>query len=48
MKAVLGENLHRAILSFPIKYNSDEIGFYSQDPVFIQYIKAMMQGVEHL
>jgi hypothetical protein len=38
----------RAILSFPSKYNSDEIGFYSQDPVFIQYIKAMLQGVENL
>ncbi|MDR2064245.1 MAG: hypothetical protein LBP85_00840 [Prevotellaceae bacterium] len=37
-----------AILSFPSKYNSDEIGFYSQDPVFIQYIKSMLQGVENL
>lgn len=35
-----------AILAFPSKYNSDEIGFYSQDAAFAQYISMMLKGVQ--
>lgn len=34
-----------AILAFPSKYASDEIGFYSQDSSFEKYITAMLSGV---
>lgn len=35
----------KAILAFPSKYASDEIGFFSQDPAFSKYIKIMLNGV---
>lgn len=34
-----------SILAFPSKYSSDEIGFYSQDELFSEYIMTMLQGV---
>ena len=34
-----------AILAFPSKYASEEIGFYSQDASFATYITAMLKGV---
>ena len=34
-----------AILAFPSKYASDEIGFYSQDLSFADYITKMLEGV---
>lgn len=36
----------RAVLAFPSKWSSDEIGFFSQDPAFAQYIKTMLLGVK--
>lgn len=35
-----------AILAFPSKYSSDEIGFYSQAEAFSDYITTMQQGVK--
>lgn len=35
----------RAVLAFPSKYSSDEIGFYSQDDAFARYISTMMGGI---
>ncbi len=34
-----------AILAFPSKYASDEIGFYSKDVSFADYISKMLEGV---
>lgn len=34
-----------AILAFPSKYSSDEIGFYSQDASFSHYISMILNGV---
>ena len=34
-----------AILAFPSKYASDEIGFYSKDASFADYISKMLEGV---
>lgn len=34
----------KAILAFPSKYATDEIGFYSQDPAFSKYIKTLLNG----
>lgn len=36
-----------AILAFPSKYASDEIGFYSQDISFSNYITKMLQGARN-
>lgn len=36
----------QAVLAFPSKWSSDEIGFFSQDPAFARYIKAMFLGVK--
>lgn len=33
------------IFAFPSKYNTDEIGFSSQDPAFSKYVYTMLQGV---
>jgi len=33
-----------AVLAFPSKWASDEIGFFSQDPAFTRYITAMLAG----
>lgn len=35
----------RAVLAFPSKYSSDEIGSYSQDDAFARYISTMMGGI---
>ena len=35
----------KAILAFPSKYASDEIGFESQDNAFVNYIHTMLDGV---
>lgn len=34
-----------ANLAFPSKYSNDEIGFYSQDEFFAEYITTILQGV---
>lgn len=34
----------KAIMAFPSKYATDEIGFYSQDPAFSKYIMTMLNG----
>lgn len=34
------------IFAFPSKYNTDEIGFSSQDPAFSKYIRTMLIGVQ--
>lgn len=34
-----------SILAFPSKYSSDEIGFYSQDEMFSEYIVTILKGV---
>ena len=34
-----------AVLAFPSKYATDEIGFYSKDPAFSKYINTMLDGV---
>lgn len=34
----------KAIMAFPSKYATDEIGFYSQDPAFAKYIMTMLNG----
>ena len=36
----------KAILAFPSKYATDEIGFITQDPVFSEYILTMLKGVK--
>lgn len=36
-----------AILAFPSKYSSEEIGFYSQDNLFSDYIMTILQGVRN-
>ena len=36
----------RAVLAFPSKYSTDEIGFYSQDEAFSKYIGTMLKGVK--
>ena len=36
----------RAVLAFPSKWASDEIGFYSQDRAFARYISTMLMGVK--
>lgn len=35
----------KIIFAFPSKYNTDEIGFSSQDPAFSKYIRTMLIGV---
>jgi hypothetical protein len=40
-------NDEKAILAFPSKYNTDEIGFITQDRVFSEYINAMLIGVKN-
>ena len=35
----------KSILAFPSKYSSDEIGFYSQDELFSEYITTILNGV---
>ena len=35
----------KAILAFPSKYSSQEIGFSSQDNAFVDYIHTMLVGV---
>ena len=35
----------KAILAFPSKYSTEEIGFYSQDEAFANYITTMLSGV---
>ena len=35
----------KAILAFPSKYATDEIGFFSQDPAFSKYIQTMLNGL---
>jgi hypothetical protein len=35
----------KAILAFPSKYATDEIGFFTQDPIFQKYIFTMLEGV---
>lgn len=37
----------KMIFAFPSKYNTDEIGFSSQDPAFSKYIRTMLDGVRH-
>ena len=36
----------KAILAFPSKYATNEIGFVTQDPVFSEYILTMLKGVK--
>lgn len=36
----------QAVLAFPSKYATDEIGFYSKDPAFSKYIYTMLKGVK--
>ena len=36
----------QAVLAFPSKYATEEIGFYSKDPAFSEYIKTMLRGVK--
>lgn len=36
----------KTVLAFPSKYSTDEIGFYSQDEAFSQYITTMLEGVK--
>lgn len=40
------ERPSEAILAFPSKYSSDEIGFYSQANAFSDYISTMQKGVK--
>lgn len=35
-----------AIIAFPSKYSSDEIGFISQDTAFSKYIQTMLEGMK--
>ncbi|MDR1783319.1 MAG: hypothetical protein LBR13_03560 [Dysgonamonadaceae bacterium] len=39
-------NNNKAVFAFPSKYNTDEIGFATQDPVFSEYINTMLEGVK--
>lgn len=41
-----GPDYNEAIFSFPSKYATEEIGFYSQDENIANYIKTMLRGVE--
>ena len=36
----------KAILAFPSKWSTEEIGLFSQDQAFIKYIKTMLRGVK--
>jgi len=36
----------RAVLAFPSKYATEEIGFISQDNAFVRYIHTMLNGVK--
>lgn len=38
-------SLFELILAFPSKYSSDEIGFYSQDELFSEYILTVLKGI---
>ena len=38
---------HKAVIAFPSKYSTDEIGFISQDEAFHKYIKKMLEGVQN-
>lgn len=38
-------NKETAIIAFPSKYSSDEIGFISQDTAFSKYIQTMLDGM---
>lgn len=38
----------KAILAFPSKYSSDEMGFESQDNAFVDYIHTMLFGVRSM
>ncbi|MDR0873401.1 MAG: hypothetical protein LBN27_08050 [Prevotellaceae bacterium] len=40
-------NDNKAVLAFPSKYSTDEIGFYSQDHIFAKYIEKMLDGVKN-
>jgi hypothetical protein len=40
-------NDENAIFAFPSKYNTDEIGFITQDRVFSVYINTMLEGVRN-
>ena len=40
-------NDDKAVLAFPSKYSTDEIGFFSQDPAFSKYIFTMLEGVKN-
>ena len=40
-------NDDKAVLAFPSKYSTDEIGFFSQDPAFSKYIFTMLDGVRN-
>jgi hypothetical protein len=40
-------NGDKAILAFPSKYATDEIGFYTHDPIFSKYIHTMLKGVQN-
>ena len=37
----------RAVFAFPSKYSTDEIGFFSQDPAFSDYIHTMLDGIKN-
>jgi hypothetical protein len=40
-------NDDKAVLAFPSKYATDEIGFFTQDIVFSEYIYTMLEGVRN-
>ena len=44
--SITGDNC-RAIIAFPSKYSTDEIGFVSRDAAFSNYIRMMLAGIEH-
>ena len=37
----------QAIIAFPSKYSTSEIGFYSQDHLFSEYITTMLNGIRN-
>ena len=37
----------KSIFAFPSKYSTDEIGFFSQDPAFSDYIHTMLNGIKN-
>lgn len=37
----------KIIFAFPSKYNTEEIGFSSQDPAFSKYVRTMLAGVKN-